>query len=153
MMAASVYAVLVADVGMMKVGFATQPRYVHSASSNARRRFGSTSPGTPIWLRPGELRDELFIQAHLAYLFPQPEAWDRRASEWFIVGDQSPSQLAAVLDDIHGKIPVTDVPPAERRVAELDPEIAAQWAAPPSGRPGAAQGSSGSASRPGAVDG
>lgn len=106
----SVYAIYFSTDGWLKVGFTTHKNTPVSHANQKAKKYGIHPDGRRIWLRPGDVRVEAFIQAHMSFMYDTLAhgTSHRRLSEWFktwpSVGNIG--TLTEELDYIYGRLPV-----------------------------------------------
>lgn len=101
---------------MLKVGFTSfkngrgkalcRTKYIIAGRQNGRRMFGPEGDiAESIWLRPGDMRYESYIQACMAFRYSQP-TWPEgkqggRMYEWVYVGAIERDALIKELDALY----------------------------------------------------
>jgi hypothetical protein len=99
----SIYAVYFPRLDIFKIGFTSKPPATHicAARTKGRRSFGDDG-GTveSIWIRPGDFRYEVYIQAKLSFRFTQPDTRLKTGrggsiNEWFDACGLTPEEFAA----------------------------------------------------------
>lgn len=94
-----------------KVGFTTfrngnsggkcRTKYILAGRQNGKRMFGDNGDyAESVWLKPGDVRHEAYIQACLSFHYAQPEAPSRggRCYEWFFLKESSLTDFLTSVD-------------------------------------------------------
>lgn len=107
----SVYALHFPLLELFKVGFTSCHRTAHSRAGrqSAKRMFGPDGDiAETLWMRPGDIRFESYIQAVLAFRHPQPRDLSNgvtrgqgRMCEWFNVDGLSLESIVEECESIY----------------------------------------------------
>jgi hypothetical protein len=107
-----VYAVLFPSSAILKIGF-TLNKNLSWSTANARKNAqhrGYVIEGSKwIWRQSGDTRVEAWLQATLAFRWNRATKNGNRLCEWFRVPSLTEGEIATVLDEIYGLIPVDQV--------------------------------------------
>lgn len=111
-----VYAIWFPGAAVLKVGCATTRSsavYVGTARVGARKRNLDVRGSSCIWLQPGDVRAEAWMQATLAFRWPGAFGkYQNRVCEWFDVSGLMQDEIAAALDEVYRQVPVDQIPAA-----------------------------------------
>jgi hypothetical protein len=107
--APSVYGVWFPSPQVLKVGFTlntSSARFVGSARPRAELRGWDTEGSSCIWRVAGDTRVEAWMQATLAFRWRRTYERGTRLCEWFLVPGLTEEEIAGVLDEVYGLVPV-----------------------------------------------